>query len=291
MKSLNKNLTNIKNFFELMFTHGNATKEEVYNFLRECLEYVFSQNNLNIDDYDVTFHFVQSDIGQNPDKKLKKSKKQGNALFDGALAYMQADDIDDKKFDVYFPRECASFKIATPPRRKGMECELTRLEYFEKFEPFFEFVFIVLHEFSHIIQYIQNPDMMEKTDKEYNKRVLVESTIMENMPNSRNKRIMLHLLEQQTNASNYVSECEIDANEQATQYNCDMLYELMCANSAPYFVEFLMSNYQFVEHEHRGCKKNEYIFKPQFYAAKARFKQILSDAEMKEEWHYQCLTF
>jgi len=43
MKELNQNLKNIRKFFNQIYYEENATKEEVYAFVQECLKFVFQK--------------------------------------------------------------------------------------------------------------------------------------------------------------------------------------------------------------------------------------------------------
>jgi len=189
---LNKNLTNIRNFFELIYKEGNATKEEVYNFLRECLTYVFDQNCLNPEDYEVNFHFLSTGRDRSADKKLSKAQKEDNSLLDGFSAYVQASEYDDRKFDVYFPKDMASFKISSPFKcGKNRDYDDALYEYIERFANYFNFVFTTLHEFAHIVQYITTPDIMAEADETAINHGKVEYAIKKYMPNSKDKRMRL----------------------------------------------------------------------------------------------------
>lgn len=272
---LNKNLTNIRNFFELIYTHGNATKEEVYHFLRECLHYVFDQNALNVEDYEINFHFLPSTTGKKPNQKLSKQEMKENMLLGGFCAYVEADEADDRKFDVYFPNDMKSFKITTPFQcGKKRNYEDAKDEYIERYENYFNFVFTVLHEYSHIIQYITTPDIMAEADETEINHAKIEYATKKYMPNSKDKRLLLHLLEKYFEASSYTCESEMDADEQATQYYTDILCQIVNAEHDTELVDFLLANYMFVEHAHRRSKQNQYVFKPELYGTSSKLNQI-----------------
>lgn len=272
---LNKNLTNIRNFFELIFTQGNATKEEVYNFLQECLHYVFDQNCLKVEDYDVSLHFLPANCGKKPNQKLSKAQLKENILMDGFHAYVEACEYDDKKFDVYFPKNMSSFKITSPFQcGKNRDYKDAQNEYIERFEEYFYFIFTVLHEYSHIIQYVTAPDIVAEADETAINHAKMEYAVRNFMPNSKDKRLLLRLMEKYFVASSYTCSCEMDADEQATQYYTDILCEIYNAEKNKELALFLLVNYQFVEHAHRLSKQNQYRFKPQFYETSAKLDEI-----------------
>ncbi len=272
---LNQNLTNIRNFFELIFTQGNATKEEVNNFLRECLNYIMAENSLDPNEYTVIFHFVPSKLGRNSNKKLSKSQIEENMLMGGYSAYVEGDEKDDKKFDVYFPKELASFKITSPFHcGKNRDYDQALDEYIESFGKYFDFIFTAMHEFSHIMQYILTPDIMASTDETAINHMKVEYALRKYMPNSKDKRLFLRILEKYFEAASYTSACEADADEQATQYYIDLLCQLTNAEKCAQLKDFFLANYQFVEFAHRRSKKNQYIFKPQYYETMAKLDAI-----------------
>ena len=272
---LNKNLTNLRNFFELIYTTGSATREEVDSFLRETLKFVFNENALNVEDYEVNFHFLPSKSNKKPNQKLSKQQMKDNMLVGGFCAYVQADEADDRKFDVYFPQEMRSFKITTPFQcGKNRDYDEALDEYIERFGNYFNFIFTLLHEYSHIIQYITMPDIMAEADETEINHAKIEYATKKFMPNSKEKRLLLRLLENYFKASSYTCESEMDADEQATQYYTDILCQIINAEQNAELVDFLLANYQFVEHAHRSSKKHQYIFKPQLYETSARLENI-----------------
>jgi len=53
-----------------------------------------------------------------------------------------------------------------------------------------------------------------------------------------------------------------------------MLCEIVNAEKDKDLAEFLLCNYQFVEHSHRRSKFNQHIFKPMYYQTSAKLNDI-----------------
>lgn len=247
-KTYDKNLNAIKGFFYLIYKEGNASRQEVYNFLRECLRFVFVENNLNLDDFDIQFHFInEEDKFIKTNKQIKKEIKDNSYFLNGFNAIMQADDKNPKKFDVYFPSKFASFKISEPFKYKQNEDKDIAFECFIlQFEDYFGFIFTAFHEFGHIIQYITESKQMNEYDKKHSELDGDLKLIKKFMPNSKEKRLIIKTIEQHIDASNYVAPYEEDADSQATYYYSTLLITLL-EQSENEFFDFLAYNLDFVE--------------------------------------------
>ena len=123
-----KNLNNIRSFLELIYYNHNATKEEVKDFLRNCMQFIFEINSIDVNNFDITFHFPQSKI------------------FTKCEALVRADDKKEDKFDVYFNYEV--FKVKNKIDTENYTYPIS----------------IAFHEFSHILQYILNRDELDIFD-------------------------------------------------------------------------------------------------------------------------------
>ena len=122
------NLNNIRSFLELIYYNNNATREEVDDFLRNCLQFMFEINGLDVKNYNITFHYPKS-------KTLTECE-----------AKMVADDNKLEKFDVVFKYDV--FKVKNKDDVKGYIYPL----------------YIAFHEFAHILQYILKRDEMDTFD-------------------------------------------------------------------------------------------------------------------------------
>jgi len=114
MKELNSNLKNIRKFFSQIYYENNATREEIYNFLQECLKFVFDRNNLNLKDYNITFHILK----QLPLKSCD--------------ATMIANDKDENKFDVF------------------LKADSLKIKDIKDVNAFLYYIYVCLHEYGHI---------------------------------------------------------------------------------------------------------------------------------------------
>ena len=126
-------ISNIQNFFDLILSERNASREEVYNFLQDCLKFVFAANKIDITKYEIQFHTI----------KLDKNDVFG--------AYMKQDMKKSNKFDIYFNQDDLVIKSLT----------------IESIEHLLTLMFMALHEFGHIIQFIKHQDTMDCYDKEH----------------------------------------------------------------------------------------------------------------------------
>lgn len=79
MKSqLNKNLINIRKFFETIYYDETATKEEVYNFLHECTHFVFEQYGIDKNKYEINIRFVSPSVLGEDEARMCRDEKYEN---------------------------------------------------------------------------------------------------------------------------------------------------------------------------------------------------------------------
>ena len=76
-------ISNIRNFFDLIIFDHDASRTEYHNFLQDCLKFVFDYHNLNINDFNINLHSI----------KMPKDNYY--------LAYMQQHATKLNTFDVY----------------------------------------------------------------------------------------------------------------------------------------------------------------------------------------------
>ena len=220
MKELSPNLKNIRNFFELIYYNNNASREEVYNFLCECLKFVFQKNNLNLKDFEINLHIL---------KKLPKKSSD---------ASMVANDKDEKKFDVYL--SSSALKIKND----------------HDVMAFLYYIYVFLHEFGHIIQYIKHPDDMGIFDDEY---IAYEETYNDLiLVKHKNKefRRMSNGFAKFFDSIDSISPVEKNANKQAYTYYRDILDQLIMHEKDENLAEFYASAYTNLQY----IRKDDHIF-------------------------------
>lgn len=243
MKELNTNLKNIRNYFSLIYYQNNATKEETYNFLRECLKFTFDQNNLNVNDYDVTFHIPKH-------VPLQKSN-----------AAMVANEKDPKKFDVFLNAESLKFKSID-----DMDCLLY-------------YIFVCYHEFGHIIQYVTKPDHMAIFDED----VILMQEAIEDFKCASHKtkfdRKIQRELEKYTDAQEIISYVEKDASKQAFTYYKAMLDQLIVHEQDDELADFFASVYANLQY----IKKDEYVFYRKYHHQNKEALEFLKKHKLVED--------
>ena len=283
-QKLNKNLTNIRNFFHLICYEQNASKEEVYNFIQELIKYVFKKNNINIDDYTIILHCIKEE------DKFKKTKKQESKLSkesrmfsNNTKALMMHDKIDPTLFDIYYPYEFISIKSSKENQRKPKkinndeeidELFIKTLSRVKKLENFLEFIYNIFHEIAHIIQYIQEPEQMKQYDDEIEEmdknRELIEICLTEN----KEKRRLLKTIDKYVEAQGFIAPYELDANEKADEYYYSLLQTLISHERDEELLDFFCLTTKFLkdissenlEHENVQAKFSD--------EAKEKLKQL-----------------
>ena len=86
-------ISKIQDFFDLILTERNASREEIDNFLHECLNFVFAINKIDISKYDINFHTLKQAQLKDFGAKMSQHQKYNN------------------KFDVYFNDNSLVLKI------------------------------------------------------------------------------------------------------------------------------------------------------------------------------------
>ena len=243
MKELNQNLKNIRNFFSLIYYEKSATREEIYNFLQECLKFVFAENQLNIDDYKIIFHFV----------KLKGT---------GRNASMKPEDNNDDTFHVKINKKILTYN----------EINFNLETANEKLGDLLEFILSALHEYSHIIQYINNLDDMLTFD--YKSLTLEETTDSLKTSKDKNVKKISNELKKYLDTQEFISKAEKDATTQAHKYYRKILDLLIIHEQNEDLAEFYASIYSFInslrqddfkEYRKQNARKNLIKAKLQSY--------------------------
>lgn len=220
MEELNQNLKNIRKFFYQLFNEENATREEVYNFLQECLKFVFEKNNLNINDFNVNLHIV---------KQLPISSCD---------ATMIANDKDETKFDVF------------------LKSNSLKIKNYLDVQHFLYYIYVFLHECGHIIQYVCHSKDMAIYDNEY---LIYQDTLVdmeETEHKSKDLRRATREMSKFFDALDAASPVEKNANKQAYLNYKLMLDELIVREQDDEFADFLASAYSGLQ----CTKKDDYAF-------------------------------
>lgn len=126
-------ISKIQDFFDLILTERNASREEVHHFLWECLKFVFEFNNIDINQYEIQFHSLKSSQLKDFGAKMSQHQKYLN------------------HFDVFLNHDKLFLK------------DLNQ----ESISNLLSLMFMAMHEFGHIIQFIQHQDIMDDYDREH----------------------------------------------------------------------------------------------------------------------------
>ena len=258
---LNKNLTNIRNFFNLMRTQ-NPTREEIYNFLLECKSFVFSQCGINENDYNITIHFT----------------KQKELDFDEAK--MWADELNPNKFDIslnlnkfsnkYSLMEIFKKENSTPNKQDLLKERQTSI---------LTLTISFFHELGHVFQYICEPKTMEQDDE--NRNALIESfeQVCCLMPNNKKTRLIIKTLGKHINALAYMSRLEKNADKKGYIYFASILSELIKVEEDEEMLDFLCSIYNYIN----KAKKNNHKIYREYSKENREAINKLHDLEFEKE--------
>lgn len=221
MKSeLNKNLTNIRNFFALI-RKENPTREEVLNFLLECKTFVFNQYGINESDYDITIHFTHPNI------------------LDFDEAKMCADSKYENKFEITLSFHKLSSKYNFLENKNE---SLNKAEILNKRNTsIFVLTQSFLHELGHCFQYIRNPKMMEKEDELKDSLMETFEKVCCHMQNNRKTRLIIKTLGKHINALAYMSRPEKDADKKGYIYFASILTKLISVEKDEEMIDYLCS--------------------------------------------------
>lgn len=264
---LNKNLTNIRNFFNLIRTE-NPTKEEIYNFLLEMKTFVFSQYGLNENDYDITIQFVHPKV------------------LDYDEASMCADEHNDKLFTISLNQRNLIGKynlieIRRNKENKKIEQDSTNLElqHQNRLKSILTLTQSYLHELGHVIQYIKTPNKMNQEDEIKDASYEALEQICFSLENSRKKRLIVKSLSKHINAMAYMSGAEKDANRKCHIYFANVLSILLSAEEDEEMIDFLLLLYL----NTNKAKKHNYDIYRQYAKENREAISKLHDLELEKE--------
>ena len=220
MKTLSPTQQKIRDFFKSILTYNNATKEETFNFLLNCIKYVFEENRLDIRDFDITIH---------------KDLKEFDIDCDGKMC---ADDNDPNKFDFYFKHNF--FKIHDQ----------------SDVDSFLYPIYVFFHEVGHMMQYILTPDEIEVFDEEKlaTEKALIEMDYENHI--TKEKRILKKALAKFNNAQYYICYPEKDANRQSYQYIQSLILTLLAYENDDELNKYFSLLLQDLQH----IRKEEFIY-------------------------------
>ena len=184
-------ISNIVKFFDLIIFDHNASRTEYHNFLQDCLKFVFDYHNLNVNDYNVELHSI----------KMEKN---------GYLAYMQQKATQLNGFDVYLNHDHLVFK-----------------EYNgESLRTLFSLMFTAMHEFGHIVQYIENSRRMVKAAiREYDVTLNLNKKV-DKINDRKKQNLVVAQCNRHFYAMDAISNIERNADYQAYKY-CQILFNTM----------------------------------------------------------------
>ena len=203
-------ISNIQNFFDLILCERNASREEVYNFLQDCLKFVFAINKIDISKYEIQFHTIKISDDDVFGAKMSQDMKKPN------------------KFDVFFSQDDIVLKCLTK----------------ESIEQLFTLMFMALHEFGHIIQFIKYQDVMDAYDKEH-------EIVFKNMcdfvkyQDRKSQNLITRQYLKHEEAKLLISSIERDASYQAYQYSKIIFNTLLTYEDDKIMQAFLQSGIKF----------------------------------------------
>ena len=246
----NKNINTDKllNFFKLLHKEHEASTEEVFNFSRDCLEYVFKLQNIDISKYTINLHFVRLE-----------TESDGRS-------YMIQDEKDENKFEIY--ADITDLKFQPKPLSQMVYYDEAKsrnynkdhfnddkLKYTNALTKFSYFLNTILHEYAHVIQYIKAPNLITKSDMDKYltaKNMQKYLTTITDKDKSRTveKQFNTHYFEK-----DFTRLVEKDANRQATLYTITMLKHLINSTDDFKLKIFLYNLYKVS----KQIKKEDYL--------------------------------
>ena len=159
-------------------------------------------------------------------------------MLDDSEARIFPDEKYLNKFDIIFNKKYQSYKF------KNQDDD----------SKFFSFVYYAFHEFSHLIQFIKNPEETRSITEQHDNLNKSITIIKRLMINSKEKRLIIKSLKNHLNAIEFMDSVERDANQQAYDYFISILQQLIAVEYREDFVDFLCSLYNFLE----DIKKDNY---------------------------------
>jgi len=252
----------MRNFYERIFKEKNATREEITNFLNDCLNYVFEYHNLDIEEYSITLHPTKTKYLDDADAKVEQDEK------------------DLKKFDVYFDDNFLSFK-GTRKDKKASKKAKERIFQDEReyMADFLNFIYTMFHEFHHIIQFIKQPKVMKdwETTKFSIKKLAQNINSFDQSKEEQQK--ILSALDAHEDAMSYVSRIEREANKKGHEYLTKTLDYLIFVERDPELQNFFCSVYTYAN----AIRKDEFYFYRKYNKINADQLEILKHFNINTE--------
>ena len=118
---------------------------------------------------------------------------------------------------------------------------------------FFSFIYYILHEYGHVIQNIENPELFEQHD-DFLEFLELAPIIISNHSENKEKRLIIKALKKYLNAQEFMSCIEREANKKAYIYFVSIVENLIGLEQDEEFTNFLCSLRTFLE----KIKKDNY---------------------------------
>ena len=239
-------ISNIRNFFDLIIFDHNASREEMYNFLQDCLKFVFEYHYLDVKDFNVDLHSI---------------KMQKDSCY---FAYMQQKPTQINGFDVYLNHDHLVFKDYTK----------------ENLQILFSLMFTAMHEFGHIVQYIEHSRRMIKAEiREYDVTKNLNKKA-NNIDNRKKQNLVIAQCNKHLDAMQAISNIERNADYQAYKY-CQILFRTMYNHEEN---EIIKNFYLMAIHYFNKIRKNRYkLYRISDKANKQAIKILNKNGIKKED--------
>ena len=250
-----------RDFFELIYKQQNATREEVINFLNHCLNYVFETNNIDISQYKITLHPTKTKVLDDADAKVEQDEKNPN------------------QFDVYFDDKFLSFKGTKKIKNAKKSKEREFQSESDYMGDFLNFIYVMFHEFHHIIQYIKKPKVMKNWEETKLSIAKLTNSINSFDLEKAEKKELLSALSAHEDAMDYVSRIEREANKQAHVYFAKIIDKLSFLETDPELEELFYSFYTFIN----KIRKDEFYFYRKYNKINAEKLRVLEGYNIYEE--------
>lgn len=129
---------NMRNYLYNIYAHQDCCETETYNAVQDYYKLIMLTNGINYEEYSMTLHLVSS-------------------LSDEIYALMDQEEHDETRFNVYLRKD--NFRVHNSAE--------TSIAFFNLID--------AGHEFHHIVQYIQEPDIVNDYDDRYSE---IESSML-----------------------------------------------------------------------------------------------------------------
>ena len=219
MKNLNQSIEQIDKFFFDLFTHKEASKTEIHNFLLNYVDFILLYNNIP-DEYTTTIHLIKKfrdsvdEFSIKPKKTKHKLRNKENIKKAEYKQYSQTlalccCDLNLKTFHIYLNN---------------------KLFFIEDIENMFNFSCLVSslgHEVEHLIQEHISPNIVRLCENCYDKKI---DKFNENLKElgAKNNYIKKLARKMHTHADNFsiLNTCEVNADNNSVVYFQE-LYKLI----------------------------------------------------------------